>query len=284
MRGLICASSYADHIRSETDSEGAHDRCIWQDSSVLTRSVVHVDAGLVPVVLAVAPVDGRSVPPCPSGFPHEPAGAELLLRNCQSSVACQVRAGLYREGDPFDFLHAVRTGSLKSCLSLPDGRKQVSSFHLAGEVIGLEGVSDGRHHCTVTALEDSQTSSVASSSFLGSAAGTRTSQRDLLRLQSDELMRVRWHLWLLGQLSARERLASFLLDLSQRSLAQGHSAREFNLSMTRAEIGSYLGLTLETVSRTLSVFRDLNYLVVASRQIRITDLAGFSDTFKAQRH
>ncbi len=283
---LICASSYADQYRSETASEGPMTVAAGRISSLSTKQVVRVEARLAPVVHAVTPVDGRSVLLCRSDIPRDPAGAELLLRNSPSPVAREVRAGdiLYREGEPFNFLHAVRTGSLKSCMSLPDGREQVSSFHLEGEVVGLEGVSDGRHHCTVIALEDSQTSSVAYSSFLGSAAGARSSQRDLLRLQSFELMRGRWHLWLLGQLSAQERLASFLLDISQRSAARGHSARELNLSMTRAEIGSYLGLTIETVSRTLSVFRDLNYLQVASRQIRITDLASFLDAFKGQRH
>jgi CRP/FNR family transcriptional regulator len=218
-------------------------------------------------------------------LPHaSPDGADLLRWNTLSSTVRKVLAGavLYSKGEPLHFLHAVRTGTLKSCLSLPDGRDQVTGFHMAGEVVGLDGVADGRHRCTVIALEDTYTYAIAYPLVLESPADATSAQADLHRLLSLEITRGHWHMVLLAQLGAHERLASFLLDLSQRSAARGRSAREFNLSMTRRDLGSYLGMALETVSRTFSEFKALRHIEVDRRYIRIPDLPRFASTFPTQ--
>jgi len=230
------------------------------------------------------PEAGRSWPwpqACPACGPD---GSDLLRWNALSFTVRKVPAGaaLYSKGEPLRFLHAVRTGTLKSCLSLPDGREQVTGFHMAGDVIGLDGVAGGCHRCTVIALEDTHTCAIAYPLVLDAPTDASSVHTDLHRLLSLEITRGHWHMVLLAQLGAQERLAAFLLDLSQRSAARGHSAREFNLSMTRRDLGSYLGMALETVSRTFSEFKALRHIEVDRRHIRIPDLPRFVSTFPAQ--
>ncbi len=190
----------------------------------------------------------------------------------------KVAAGqvLYGQGDTFRSIYAVRCGTLKSTVTLPDGREQVCGFHLTGEVIALDGIGSGTHASTTTALEDTQVCAIAYAPLIDLVARDPALQRRLSRLMSLEIVRGHRHMMLLGSLNAQERLAAFLLDMSQRFSAHGYSAREFNLRMTRAEIGSLIGLTVETVSRTFSIFQDQGLLQVDVRKVRITDLGGLS--------
>ena len=191
---------------------------------------------------------------------------------------------LHLQGDRFQFLHAVRSGSFKSCLALSDGRDQVCGFHSAGDVIGLDSVDSGRHETSVIALEDTQACAIAYAPLMKAAPGLLPLQHTLTQLMGREIMRGLGRMMLLGNMSARERIASFLLDMSRRSAARGASATEFNLSMTRAEIGSYLGMTLETVSRSLAAFMQECLIDVSNRRIRITNLDAFVREFEPIRH
>jgi CRP/FNR family transcriptional regulator len=157
---------------------------------------------------------------------------------------------LYRAGAAFAGLFAVRSGFLKSSVMLEDGRAQVTAFHMAGEILGLEGIGTERHATDVAALEDSEVCIIPRSRIEEPAL-----RRELYKVMSRELVRAHDMMALLGMMRAEERLAAFLLNLSQRLRARGFSQHEFHLSMTRAEIGSYLGISLETVSRLLSRFR-----------------------------
>jgi len=188
---------------------------------------------------------------------------------------------LYRKGEPFHAVHAVRSGALKSAMTLADGRTQVAGFHMPGEVLGFDGVASGRHQCTVTALEDTQTCAVAYEPLLALATRLPLVQRDLHRLMSLELARAQWQMLLLGSMSAAERLAALLLDLSRRAAARGHSPTEFNLRMSRCDIGSYLGVTAETVCRLLSGFKASNLLEVDTRRVRFLDLPAFARIYSA---
>lgn len=188
---------------------------------------------------------------------------------------------LFNQGDSFHSIYAVRSGSMKSTIALADGRDQVDSFLLAGDVLALDGMAGTRHHYTVTAIEDTQVCAVSYHSMAGAMRSHPTLQRGLNRQFGREIVRASRMLMLLGRLNARERVAAFLLDLSRRFSDRGDSPREFNLPMTRAEIGSYLGLTLETVSRTLSMFQQQGLLSVEHRRIRFIDLESFSKRFEA---
>lgn len=193
----------------------------------------------------------------------------------------RVAAGrtLYRQGERFNFFYAVRSGTFKATLILADGREQVSGFYMAGEVMGLDGVAQLEHASNAVALEDSEVCAIAYASLNKPHADGEHLQHIVSRLMSREIVREHRLMLLLGSMSADERLASFLLNLSQRMKARGYSASEFNLRMTRAEIGSYLGLTLETVSRTFSLFQKQKLLQVDKRYVRLHDLEALERAF-----
>jgi CRP/FNR family transcriptional regulator, anaerobic regulatory protein len=197
-----------------------------------------------------------------------------------------VRSGqtLYREGDRFEFIYAVRSGTFKSGLTLADGREQVSGFHMAGELMGLDGVANGVHASSATALEDTEICAIPYAHLTELAAQSTGLQFVVTRLMSREIVREHSLMMLLGSMNAEERLAAFLLNLSQRLKARGYSASEFHLRMSRAEIGSYLGMKLETVSRAFSGFQQQRLLEVDKRHIRIVDLEGLTRAFEARVH
>jgi len=218
--------------------------------------------------------------------PACPVGATSGPRRAPSTHACHaVAAGdvVYQTGDTFHQLHALRSGTFKSTVLAPDGREQVCGFHLAGDIVGLDGLADGRHQATVVALEDTQTCAIDYRTLLSPTSGSPTLQDALHRLMSREAARGRWHMLQLARMSALERVAAFLIDLSQRASARGNSGRDIHLHMTRRELGSYLGLTLETVSRSLTSLADLRHLEVDNRHVRIRNLPDFLRVFQAQR-
>jgi CRP/FNR family transcriptional regulator len=191
---------------------------------------------------------------------------------------------LYREGDRFEFIYAVRAGTLKSGLMLADGREQVSGFHIAGELVGMDGVARGRHASATTALEDTEVCAIPYAHLTSMTNGASAMHHLVSRLMSREILREGSLMMLLGSMNAEERLAAFLLNLSQRFAARGYSDREFHLRMSRAEIGSYLGMTLETVSRTFTSFQQQRLLEVDKRHIRIVDLEGLKRRFGVRVH
>lgn len=188
---------------------------------------------------------------------------------------------LFNEGDKFHSIYAVRSGSMKSIKALPDSRDQVIGFPIAGDVLALDGMATGRQACTVMAIEDTQVCAIGYGSLSVGMKDHPTLQHDFSRQLSLEIVRSTRMLMLLGSLNAQERVAAFLLDLSRRYSERGQSAREFNLRMTRAEIGSYLGLQLETVSRAFSMFQQQGALTVENRLIRFNDLESFAEHFEA---
>jgi CRP/FNR family transcriptional regulator, anaerobic regulatory protein len=181
---------------------------------------------------------------------------------------------LFRSGDAFQSLYAVRTGFFKTCVSSEDGRDQVTGFQMAGELLGLDGISNDRHSCDAVALEDSQVCVIPFADLEELAREFTDLQRQFNKIMSREIVRDHGVMLLLGSMRAEERLAAFLLNLTQRLQARGFSPSSLILRMTREEIGSYLGLKLETVSRTFSKFQDEGLLEVKQRQIRILNQGG----------
>jgi CRP/FNR family transcriptional regulator len=181
---------------------------------------------------------------------------------------------LFRSGEAFQSLYAVRTGFFKTCVGNEDGRDQVTGFQMAGELLGLDGIGTERHTCDAVALEDSQVCVIPFHQLEDLSREVSDLQRQFHRIMSREIVRDHGVMLLLGSMRAEERLAAFLLNLTQRLQSRGFSASELILRMTREEIGSYLGLKLETVSRTFSKFQDDGLLEVKQRHIRIIDEAG----------
>lgn len=188
----------------------------------------------------------------------------------------RVRRGeiLYCSGDRFTSLYAVRNGFFKSTAVLENGRDQVTGFAITGEVLGLDGIAPERHTCNTIALEDSDVCAIPFARLQQLAQEIPSLQRQFHKMMSREIVREHGVMLLLGSMNAEERLAMFLLNLSQRFAARGYSPSEFNLRMTREEIGSYLGLKLETVSRTFSKFQEEGIIRVQRKFIRILDRAG----------
>lgn len=191
---------------------------------------------------------------------------------------------LYREGDRFQFFYAVRSGTFRSNLMLSDGREQVNGFYMSGEIMGLDGVAYGLHASSATALEDAEVCAIPYAHLSELAAGNPSLQQVVSRMMSREILRDHRLMMLLGSMNAEERLAAFLINLSHRLKVRGYSASEFHLRMSRAEIGSYLGMTLETVSRTFSAFQQLRLLEVDKRHIRLVDIEGLRQAFEIRLH
>ncbi len=179
---------------------------------------------------------------------------------------------LYLSGEPFQSLFAIRTGFFKTEVVSEDGREQVTGFQMAGELMGLDGIGSGQHNCDARALEDSEVCVIPFNRLSELSREIDTLQHHFHKVMSREIVRDQGVMMLLGTMRAEERLAAFLVNLSHRFLSRGYSATEFNLRMTREEIGSYLGLKLETVSRGLSRLQDEGLLSVSNKNIRIHKL------------
>ena len=178
---------------------------------------------------------------------------------------------LFTNGETFTSLYAIRTGFFKTCLATEDGRDQVTGFQMAGEIIGLDGIVHDRHTCDAVALEDAEVCVMPFDRIEELSREVTALQTHVHKIMSREIVREHGVMLLLGSMRAEERLAAFLLNLVQRLHARGFSQSELVLRMTREEIGSYLGLKLETVSRTFSKFVEEGMVEVKQRHVRILD-------------
>lgn len=185
---------------------------------------------------------------------------------------------LYRSGDEFSALYAVRSGFFKSTLLLEDGRDQVTGFCMPGEILGMDGIGQELHTSNAVALEDSEVCVIPYGRLEDMGNDMPVLRRQFHKVMSREIVRDQGVMMLLGSMRAEERLAAFLLNLSQRFVARGYSPSEFHLRMTREEIGSFLGLKLETVSRIFSKFQEEKLIGVQQKHIRILNTAGLKGT------
>ncbi len=189
---------------------------------------------------------------------------------------------LFRNGDKFNSLFAIRTGFFKTRISAEDGRDQVTGFQMAGEIIGLDGIVSDHHTCDAVALEDAEVCVMPFDRIEELSREITSLQRHVHKIMSREIVRENGVMLLLGSMRAEERLAAFLLNLVQRLHARGFSQSELVLRMTREEIGSYLGLKLETVSRTFSKFVEEGIVEVKQRHVRIMNADGLKLIVNAQ--
>jgi CRP/FNR family transcriptional regulator, anaerobic regulatory protein len=207
-------------------------------------------------------------------------GAPLDL-NCLNSIICTTRKikrseALYRTNDQFNSIYTVRAGCFKTVVTHRDGNEQVTGFQLRGETLGFDGVCTERHSCDAIALEDSEVSVIRFALLVSLCHEVSSMQRQLFRIMSGEIVRESGHMMMLGTMSAEQRVAAFLLDLSDRMTARGYSPVDFNLRMTRQEMGNYLGIKLETVSRMLSKLQKQGLVDAHSKHIRIVNRLGLS--------
>ncbi len=187
----------------------------------------------------------------------------------------QFKAGqrIHTIGQPFDMLYIVNSGFLKTVAIDVFGNEQVLSFPMKGDLFGVDGIHGRRYESEAVALSNCDIILLPFKKFTAIGKVHPELETAIFSVMSRELIREQAMVSMLGSLSAEARVARFLVNLSDRFTEMGYSGRQFNLRMTRHEIGSYLGLTLETVSRTLSAFNEMGLIAVDQRAIEIKDFA-----------
>ncbi len=184
---------------------------------------------------------------------------------------------LYRTGDPLRSLYAVRRGSFKTTGLMEDGRVHVSGFFLPGELLGFDAINADRHPCDAEALETSDVCEIPYHKLEELAQQVAGLQHQLLKIMSREIVRDEQLLVLLGRMTAEERLASCLLSFSRRQARLGLSATDLSLAMSRQDLGHYLGLAIETISRLFSRFQEDGLMEVRGRTVRLLNLERLHD-------
>ncbi len=183
---------------------------------------------------------------------------------------------LYREGDTFQSVYAVRSGAIKAYRVTGDGQEQVTGFYFPGEVTGMDGISKDKHAVSAKALETSAVCEIPFHRFEELSTKVPSMQRHFFQLMSQEITSDQQLITLLSKNSAEERIAALLVSISARNARRNLSASSFRLPMSRTDIGNYLGLTIETVSRVFSRFNKQDLISVEGKDIAILDL----DTLK----
>lgn len=184
---------------------------------------------------------------------------------------------LYRAGEPFQALYMIRSGIIKTYFISEDGEEQILGFHLPGEIIGFDGIAEGAYASNGMALDTTSICKLSFETLEEHYSASPQLQSALLRGMSREILRHENMMMLLGKKKADQRLASFLLNRSTYQSTRGYSATIFTLAMTRTDIGKYLGLTVETVSRVLSRLQAQGIIEVHTNQIQILDLESLRD-------
>jgi CRP/FNR family transcriptional regulator, anaerobic regulatory protein len=207
-------------------------------------------------------------------LPYGLAGQALVDMDELTRVKRRIAKGstLYRAGDVFESLYAVRSGSFKIVGVSRHGDEKVTGLHLPGEVMGLEAINGRRHGYDAIALEDSEVCVIPFAQLSQLSLRLPELQQQLLRILSGDISRDQGLMLLLGGMDAEQRLAAFLLSLSQRYQKLGYASTRFSLRMTREEIGSYLGLTLETVSRLFSRLQKEGLIKARQREIELRNV------------
>jgi CRP/FNR family transcriptional regulator len=191
---------------------------------------------------------------------------------------------LFRNGEAFTSIFAVRTGFFKTTIASEDGREQVTGFQMAGEIIGLDGIISDHHNCNAVALEDAEVCVMPFANVEALSREFPVLQRHVHKVMSREIVRENSVMMILGNMRAEERVAAFLLNLAQRLNARGLSQSELMLRMKREEIASYLGLKIETVSRAFTKFSDEGIIEVKQRYVRIIEPEALKKIFSAQTY
>lgn len=191
---------------------------------------------------------------------------------------------LFRTGETFSSLYAVKTGTFKTLVNNQDGSDQVIGFQMTGELLGLDGLGTGQHMCDSVALEDSEVCTIPYSRLDELAQEFHALQMHFHRIMSREIVKDQNAMLLLGSMRAEQRLSAFLVNLAERQKARGFSSRKMVLRMTREEIGSYLGMKIETVSRTFSKLQKDELIRIDQKNLTILDSAGLQNLATGKVH
>lgn len=179
---------------------------------------------------------------------------------------------LFRAGDHFEHIYALRSGSIKLVFIDEQGEEQILGFYFPGEILGLDAIDKMQHVCSAVALETSSYCAFPFASLKEICQSVPALQNQIFSLMSRELTQENELLLTIGKKNAEVRLATFLVTLSSRFQRLGYSAMEFRLSMSRQEIANYLGLTIETVSRIMSRFQAEGLIHISRKEVAIKNM------------
>jgi CRP/FNR family transcriptional regulator len=194
---------------------------------------------------------------------------EKIVKQCRPLQRGQ---RLFNPGDPFNNIYVVRSGTVQTYVTMSSGEQQVISFNLSGELVGLEGVAIDEYTSTAQAVEMTSLCEISFSSLESLMGQIASLQHHMHQIMTKEILVDQQLLIQLGKISAERRVAAFLLNISNRLNMRGFSAVEFNLPMTRSDIGNYLGLAVETVSRQFTHFQEENIITVSRKRVLINDI------------
>lgn len=178
---------------------------------------------------------------------------------------------IYKNGDSFSSIFVVSSGAIKSEVGLANGHGQITDFHFPGEILGLDGLQNLQHHTDAITLGNTELCSINLKKFNGKLYETPVLRDQLFSALSQNVNKLNHHLTIMGSLKADKKLAWFLFGISERFSKMGLKANEYNLQMSREDIASYLGLTIETISRSFTQLHDLGLIESTNRKVNITN-------------
>jgi len=195
----------------------------------------------------------------------------------------QKNENIFNQGEKSGCIYAVRSGSVKTFTTAKNGEEQILGFHLPGEILGLDGMDNQIHSCSGTALDTATICELPIGELNVLCVKIPGLQQQLLSLISNEITKDHTMLMLLARRNAEQKLATFLINLSGRFKARGYSADEFDLTMSRYDIGNYLGLADETISRLISRFKDNKIIGANRKKISILDHGALCDVAEGEQ-
>jgi len=204
------------------------------------------------------------------------ADTALLDRYVKRKLMLRRGQILYRAGEDLAYVYAIRSGSVKTYISTDDGRLQITGFHIPGELLGLNAMDEKRYNCEAMTLETTSVCEISLDCFEELARQVPSAHYQMLRMMSKEIKLNQELMLLLGKKSAEERLATYLLTLSRRFAMRNYSPTRFNLSMSRGDIGDYLGIAEETVCRIFTRFHEDGVVTTERRHVVLNDLKRLS--------
>ncbi len=210
------------------------------------------------------------------------ADVERLAELVKERIRIPKGEFLYRIGSDANAIYSIRTGTVKTQIQNHNGHSQITGFFLPGEVFGLDSMTAGQHLSHAIALEDTEVCVMHTEDLAELSQQLPPLQQQVNRLLTSEISRSHQQLLALGALRSEQRVASFILDISERFNQLGYSSQEFMLRMSREEIGNYLGLTLETTSRLFSRFQKEGLIQIQQRTIKILNREGLLSLLKAE--
>lgn len=192
---------------------------------------------------------------------------------------------VYHAGDKFRSVYAVRSGAIKTISNTQDGQEQITGFYLPGEIIGMDGLANNSHSNTAIALETSAVCEIPFARLEELSTQLPSLQRRFFQLMSKEITNDQQLITLLSKNNADQRIASLLLSISARNHSRGLSLEDFYLPMSRSDIGNYLGLTIETVSRVFGRLHKNEIIQLDKKHVKITDMTALRNlAFTSEKH